>query len=279
MSTSTAARSGLQADIRRLTAVTRREWKVATSYQFQLAISFGRMVLFAISFYFIGEFVGQPAALQDTGAGYFEFALIGVIVTAVVGLAVSDFSAVIAQEQENGTLEMILATPTPIWTVLGGSIAVSAVLTTLEVLVLGVFGFVLVGSAPSLGAIALSAPLLGLMFLAFASVGIASAAIIVIVKRGDPLAGPISQLTGLVSGAYYPISVLPDWLQPVSWFIPATWALQGVRALTIENAGLVDIADELAILTAMVLVSLPASLWFFKRAVGAARAAGTLSNY
>ncbi len=273
------AHPGLRADLRRLVAVAHREWKVAASYQFQIGLSFGHTLLFAISFYFIGEFVGQPAALQDSGAGYFEFALVGVIATSVVDLAVREFSAIITEEQESGTLEMVLATPTPIWTVLGGGVVVSAVFTAIEVLILSVFGFVLVGSAPSFGAIMLSIPLLVLMFLAFSSVGISAAAIIVIVKRGDPLAGPISQLTGLVSGAYYPISVLPGWLQPASWFLPATWTLRGVRALTIDNAGAADIVDELAILSLMVVVSLPLSLWFFERAVGAARTAGTLSNY
>ena len=90
-------RSGLRTDARRFLAVARREWKVASSYQFQIGLSFGRPILFAISFYFIGEFVGQPAALEGTGAGYFEFALVGVIATSVVGLAVSVFSGVFSR--------------------------------------------------------------------------------------------------------------------------------------------------------------------------------------
>lgn len=38
-----------------------------------------------------------------------------------------------------------------------------------------------------------------------------------------------------VSGIYYPISVLPGWLQPVSWGLPSSYVFEGMRAVMFDN--------------------------------------------
>jgi ABC-2 type transport system permease protein len=34
---------------------------------------------------------------------------------------------------------------------------------------------------------------------------------------------------------YYPVTVLPDWLQPVAWALPPTYVFEGMRALVLEH--------------------------------------------
>ncbi len=34
---------------------------------------------------------------------------------------------------------------------------------------------------------------------------------------------------------YYPVALLPEWLQPVSWMLPPTYVFEGMRALMIEH--------------------------------------------
>lgn len=38
-----------------------------------------------------------------------------------------------------------------------------------------------------------------------------------------------------VSGIYYPIAILPDWLQPVAWALPSSHVFEGMRAVLIEQ--------------------------------------------
>jgi ABC-2 type transport system permease protein len=38
-----------------------------------------------------------------------------------------------------------------------------------------------------------------------------------------------------VSGIYYPISVLPSWLQPVAWSLPTSYVFEGMRAVMFEH--------------------------------------------
>ena len=49
----------------------------------------------------------------------------------------------------------------------------------------------------------------------------------------------------VISGVYYPVSVLPEWMQFLSVFSPAT-ALDGLRDAIIEGDGLSEMGDELA---------------------------------
>jgi ABC-2 type transport system permease protein len=40
---------------------------------------------------------------------------------------------------------------------------------------------------------------------------------------------------------YYPVSVLPDWLQPVAWALPPTYVFEGMRALLIDHVFRADL--------------------------------------
>ena len=39
-----------------------------------------------------------------------------------------------------------------------------------------------------------------------------------------------------ISGIYYPISVLPEWLQTIAWLLPSSHVFEGMRAILIEGA-------------------------------------------
>jgi ABC-2 type transport system permease protein len=40
---------------------------------------------------------------------------------------------------------------------------------------------------------------------------------------------------------YYPVSVLPEWLQPVAWLLPPTYVFEGMRALLIDKVFRADL--------------------------------------
>ena len=47
-------------------------------------------------------------------------------------------------------------------------------------------------------------------------------------------------LVAPLSGIYYPITVLPEWLQPLSWALPSTYVFEGMRAVMFEDVFRVD---------------------------------------
>jgi ABC-2 type transport system permease protein len=43
---------------------------------------------------------------------------------------------------------------------------------------------------------------------------------------------------------YYPVSVLPDWLQMIAWTLPPTYVFEGMRALIMEHVFRADLMVE-----------------------------------
>jgi ABC-2 type transport system permease protein len=67
----------------------------------------------------------------------------------------------------------------------------------------------------------------------------------------------------VVSGVYYPIDVLPGWMQSIAAISPATYALDGVRAAILDGAGLTSMGRELLLLAVIGLVCIPVGLALF----------------
>ena len=56
-------------------------------------------------------------------------------------------------------------------------------------------------------------------------------------EKGTQL-GFVAQGTLLVvSGVYYPVEVLPEWMQAIATISPATYALDGIREAILEGQG------------------------------------------
>jgi ABC-2 type transport system permease protein len=93
----------------------------------------------------------------------------------------------------------------------------------------------------------------------------------------------------LVSGVYYPIEVLPGWLQPLSALSPATYTLSACRKLfgvgnsssTAEHlagAPLSAVSHELLVLALMGAILLPLGLFIFVRMEAWAKKTGKLKR-
>lgn len=54
---------------------------------------------------------------------------------------------------------------------------------------------------------------------------------------------------------YYPVSVLPSWLQYVAWTLPPTYVFEGMRALLIERSFRADLMLDSLALNAVLLVA------------------------
>ena len=63
-------------------------------------------------------------------------------------------------------------------------------------------------------------------------------------EKGTQLGFVAQGLLLVVSGVYYPVSVLPQWMQWLSVISPATYALRGCRAAIIDGAGITDLCDR-----------------------------------
>jgi len=97
-------------------------------------------------------------------------------------------------------------------------------------------------------------------------------------QKGEQMSVAVQGFLLLVSGVYYPLSVLPLPMQIAGAASPLTYALEGIRSSLLDGAGLQAQLPTIAILLAMGAVMIPASLWVFSWAENRAKRLGLLKR-
>lgn len=72
---------------------------------------------------------------------------------------------------------------------------------------------------------------------------------------------------------YYPVAILPTWLQPIAWSLPPTYVFEGMRALLIDNVFRYDLMIQALALNA---VYFAAAMAAFVMLLNSARDQGSL---
>jgi ABC-2 type transport system permease protein len=113
----------------------------------------------------------------------------------------------------------------------------------------------------------------------FSGFGILSAAVVLLVKKGDPIAWLFGGASSLLAGVYYPLSVLPSWLQPLSHVLPLTYALNAMRLAMLKGYSLYEVRIDVLILLAFTVVLTPLAFAVFRLALKRAKMEGSLIHY
>jgi ABC-2 type transport system permease protein len=107
-------------------------------------------------------------------------------------------------------------------------------------------------------------------------IGIALGALVLVIKRATVAVTLATFALGLLGGAFFPVSVLPDWLEPVAAVVPTRFAFDGLRAALFQGGGW---EGDAAALIAITVVSVPVALWLFRTALDHCRRTGSLVQY
>ncbi|MFQ5575160.1 MAG: ABC transporter permease [Terriglobia bacterium] len=219
------------------------------------------------------------AYLEPYGGDYFSFVLIGIAFSGFLQTGLSTFSSSISSAQSQGTLEAMLVTPTRLSAIIIFSSFWSFLFTSLNVLVYLAFGALIFGMDLSNTNVGASLLILALTIVAFSGVGIISASFIMVLKRGDPISWVFGSVSGLLGGTYFPVTILPAWLQNFSYIFPLFYALRGMRHAMLQNYTLAQLAPDIIALALFAVAITPLSIAAFKFAVKRAKIDGNLVTY
>ena len=264
---------------RRVFAVARRDLLIEISYHFRLIFFFPGAFVAAFLAYYVADLVSASELLADYDGTYFDFVIVGIAITSYSGLGVSSFNGVVTAETNSGTFEVLASGPGGMSSLLIGGFVVPFMLTTIEVAALigvGVGGF---GAGLTVQRVLASVPVMLLSLANFLALGIVSGSVLLLAKRGDPISGPVFQLTLLMSGAVFPVELFPSWLETLCRLTPAFYGVRGAREALLTDGGLSATVDELVILAGFAVVTLPIALWVFGRSVATAKRLGVLGSY
>lgn len=167
-------------------------------------------------------------------------------------------------ERSNGTLERVLASP-----VTEGEVVTGYAIT------FGTFGVFQVALLLSIAILVFNIMVVGNVLLAFLAVAILAVTcqalgilLSSLAKRPEQAIQffPFIVLPAfLLSGVFWPLQAIPDWLRPLSYLVPPTYAVEACRAVMLKGWGLDRIWPDLVALVIFALLFLGLAVWSLKR--------------
>jgi ABC-2 type transport system permease protein len=190
--------------------------------------------------------------------------LIGAVVWAYLGIIFAFLMETVAWERWEGTIEYTFMAPLSRAMHLGGTGVFAVIYGLVRASLLFVVVALFFGLNMPDANFAAALALLVIASISFFGIGMMTSVLPLISPEKGAQLGFIAQgMLLVVSGVYYPVSVLPQWMQWLSTISPATYALRGIRASILEGAGLAW--EDVWPLLVIGAVSIPLGLWVFHR--------------
>jgi ABC-2 type transport system permease protein len=262
-------------------AFLKKDFLMESSYRLSFFFNFFGILVSILSYYFINELFGNRMVphLEAFGVNYFSYVLLSTAFFGYVGVGLGSFSERIRAEQQQGTLEAVLLTPTRISTILFSLVLWNLILATIDLAIyicLAIFLFKI--SFSNINVLSTIVVLI-LTIASFSALGIISASFIMVFKRGNPVGWILGSLEGLIGGVYFPITILPQWLQILAKFFPITYAIQAIQLAVYKGYPLTQLWRQTCILLLFSIVLLPLGLASFTFSLRKARRDGSLGQY
>jgi ABC-2 type transport system permease protein len=276
-----APSGALRGELSKIPAFVERDFLTAWSYRASFVTDIVGLGGHVIVFYFVGRLVDSTRlpAYNGQSPSYLQWASVGIALGIFMHFALERVATAVRSEQLMGTFEAVLVTPTRTSTFQVGSVSFDLL-------------YLPIRTAVFLGGIALAfglhfdgggigpALLLMLAFVPFVwGLGLISAAAVVTFRRGAGAIGFGSILIGLLSGVYFPISLLPHWLAVIAERNPVALAINGMRESLIGGSGFVDTLGPLAVIVPASAASLVVGAFLFRLAMRREQRLGTLGLY
>jgi ABC-2 type transport system permease protein len=203
-----------------------------------VAMTFWPIIYATIAYYMFGA-ESDPDVLLT--------ASLGASVMAIWSSVAFSAGGAIELQRRLGTLELLVAAPAPFGAVLAPiTIATSAI----GVYALGatlLWGRLLFGVSLQFEHPLLFALSLPVAIVAIGMLGLILAATLVLYRAALFLGASFEYPVWLVTGLLVPLSVLPGWVEPISWLLAPTWGMRAIRESAVGGSPLAAIAMCLAL--------------------------------
>jgi len=233
----------------------------------------------SLSITFIGAGMEQVSGVPVDTTRLVFYLLIGTLVWHYLSVVFDNISEMIAWERWEGTIEYTFMAPVHRITHMAGTCVFSTIYALLHtgiiLVVVAFFFHIDLAKANLLGGLVVI--LSG--SLSFIGLGIMAAVLpLLFTERGAQMTHVIQAVLLLISGIYYPIEVLPDWLQVMARLSPATYVLEGMRAALLEGAGFDALVGYIVLLLVSGTIAIPIGLVVFRWGERYAKRTGRLKR-
>ncbi|HWH24376.1 MAG TPA: ABC transporter permease [Candidatus Limnocylindria bacterium] len=201
----------------------------------------------------------RPLQTQNiSAAAYF---VPSILAMALMQLGVFASIPLVAQ-REKQILKRLAATPLSRVTFVGANVAMRLLIAAVQTVLIVGIGAVLFG-VTVIGDVLVVAGLIALGALAFLAVGYLIAARARTEESANAMTSVVQFPLMFLSGIFFPISFMPDWLQPVAALMPLTYLADALRQTMVGGAAYAPLWLDVAVLVGwMVGCFAIAARWF-----------------
>jgi ABC-2 type transport system permease protein len=275
--------SGVRATFTALAAIFWKGIKHYTRYPGNFILMLVLPFLFTFLIFGMGAFVGGGNAASNfasrTGTtDILVYEILGSAVWMTSWVVVEDVGVALRNEQMNGTLEQNFLAPVNRVTLLVGMSLTDVVITA------GIF-FVVVGVTVS---VMVPGSFLGLMqayltlligLIPLFGIGFLFAGFVVKFKEPYIFVQIVNLLFATLTGTYYPVALLPYWIQFLSHTLPQTYVIDAMRGIILANRTLVSLYGSVFVLLALALAYPIIGYAVFRQLEKRAAVTGEFSKY
>jgi ABC-2 type transport system permease protein len=264
--------------LRAAAAICMRDFRVWSSYRMRFFSTLFAAVFGVTLFYYVSRLVNSPEV--GSADAYFGYVVVGTATLEVLTATLTAPIATLRSELLVGTFErMVVSAFGPVASIVSlivFPLLLGMVIGTLTITTAVVgFGLDLHWATVPL---AIPAALLGAV--SFAPLGLLMAAAVLVFKQTNAGAAFVISGLSLVAGLYFPVSLLPDWIQWASHVQPLTPAVDLMRHLLIGT----PMSDgtplgAVAKLIGFAAVLLPVAIVVLRASVLRSRRNGTITEY
>ena len=200
--------------------------------------------------------------LQTENIGAAAYIVPSILAMALMQLGV--FAAIpLVSLREKGILKRLSATPLSRASLVGSNVVMRlGIAITQTLIILGVgavlFGVVIVGSP------LMAAFLVVLGALTFLSIGYLIASYARTEESANALTSVVQFPLLFLSGIFFPIAFMPDWLQPVAALMPLTYLGDGLRQVMVGGSAYAPLYIDVLVLSVWLIVCFLLSARFFR---------------
>jgi ABC-2 type transport system permease protein len=272
------AAGALRHELIGLSGVVERNWYLFKRYVWWEVAFFAWTAANTLTIVFIGKGVEAVGGQVDVNR-LTTILLIGAVIWSYLGIVFEILTETVAWERWEGTIEYTFMAPLsrPVHLIGMGIFAVFYGVVRAAI-VFAVIAFFFGLHMPDAN-FPTALVLLAIASVSFIGIGMMTAVLPLISPEKGTQLGFIAQgLMLVVSGVYYPVSVLPAWMQWISTVSPATYALRGIREAILDGAGIVAVWGDIWPLIVIGIVSIPLGLEIFRRGERYAKRHGKLKR-
>jgi ABC-2 type transport system permease protein len=276
---------GFSADVQALWAVVRREWTIFIRYPSWIIALFIWPVIFPMGYILTARALsgidgsGLTTFQNTTGlTEYVGYIAVGTMIWMWQNIVLWAVGYSLRNEQMRGTLESNWLSPTWRFAYLLGS-SIPLLVSRFMLMLVSGLEYAFLFKVNFSGSLWLTLLVILAAIPSVYGLGFAFASVVITLKEANAFVFLVRGIVMVFCGITYPLTILPNWMQSVSQWLPQTYIIHAVRTAALSTEGFSAIAFDLKMLVIFGIIWLAFGYLLFNMMERRARQTGAIGQY